>query len=58
MKEMDLDQVRIAMVEITNNRTKGSKLKKSFPHHYAIYEKEIKEIKESGGIVDIPPEIP
>lgn len=58
MKEMDLDQVRIAMVEITNNRTEGSKLKKSFPDHYAIYQKEIDEIKASGGIVDIPPEIP
>lgn len=57
MKEMDLDQIRVAMVEISGNRTKGSKLKKEFPEHYAIYEKQIDEIKASGGIIDIPPEV-
>jgi len=58
MKEMNLDQIRIAMVEIAGNRTKGSKLKKTYPEHYAIYKKQIKEIKDKGQIVDIPPEIP
>ena len=58
MKEMDLDQIRVAMVEISGKATKGSKLKKKFPEHYAIYEKQIKEGFDAGLSLYIPPEIP
>ena len=58
MKEMDLDQIRIAMVEISGDSTNGSKLKKDFPKDYAELEKEIKTIFKSGLALDIPPEVP
>lgn len=57
MKRMDLDQMRIAMVEITSGRIHGSELKKKFPEGYESLSKQIAEIKRQGKIVEIPPEI-
>jgi hypothetical protein len=58
MKRMDSDQMRLAMIEITNDRTEGSKLKKAFPEQYQIFIDEINAIKKKGRLVEIPPEVP
>ena len=46
------------MIEISGNRTKESKLKKNYPEHYAIYEKQIKDIFDARLLLDVPPGFP
>ncbi len=55
---MDSDQMRLAMIEITNDRTEGSKFKKDFPKQYQTLTDEINTIKKKGRLVEIPPEFP
>lgn len=55
---MNSTEMENAIIEISLDKTEGSKLRKKFPDQYKRLIVQIKEIKDDGDIVEIPPEIP